>query len=119
MNLKFSQKLWREREEEQFNDKIIQFKSNRCYKTFFFVVSYPPAWLAEQNPFIIWFEFKDANRNDPICVAPIDIKRRKNRLLMFCYVPATRTAHNSLLISFFAAAVYSTNEANKEGCTRR
>jgi hypothetical protein len=43
----------------------------------------------------------------------IDIKRCKNRLLKFCYVPATSAAHNKLL--FFAAAVYSTNEANKAG----
>jgi hypothetical protein len=27
----------------------------------------------------------------------IDIERRKNRLLQFCYVPATSAAHNRLL----------------------
>ncbi len=30
-------------------------------------------------------------------VVLIDIERRKNRLLKFCYVPATSTAHNRLL----------------------
>ncbi len=30
----------------------------------------------------------------------IDIERRKNRLLMFCYVPATSAAHNRLLFFF-------------------
>ncbi len=42
----------------------------------------------------------------------IDIERCKNRLLKFCYVPATSAAHNTLLFYFFAAAVYSTNEEN-------
>jgi hypothetical protein len=37
-------------------------------------------------------------------------------MLKFCYVPATSAALNRLLFfSFFAAAVYSTNEANKAG----
>ena len=49
----------------------------------------------------------------------IDIERRKNRLLKFCYVPATSAAHNRLLFHFFVAAIYSTNEANKEGGTCR
>ncbi len=40
----------------------------------------------------------------------IDIERRKNRLLKFCYVPATSAAHNRLLFFF-----YSTNEPNKAG----
>jgi hypothetical protein len=31
----------------------------------------------------------------------IDIERRKNRLLKFCYVPATSAAHNRLLFFFF------------------
>jgi len=44
----------------------------------------------------------------------IDIERRKNRLLKFCYVPATITAHNRLLF-LLRLAVYSTNEANKAG----
>ncbi len=48
-------------------------------------------------------------------VTTIDIERRKNRLFKFCYVPATSAAHNRLLSFFFAAAVYSTNEANKAG----
>jgi hypothetical protein len=33
-------------------------------------------------------------------VTTIDIERRKNRLLEFCYVPATCTAHNRLLFFF-------------------
>ncbi len=40
-------------------------------------------------------------------------RKAKNRLLKFCYVPAISAAQNKLL--FFAAAVYSTNEANKAG----
>ncbi len=31
----------------------------------------------------------------------IDIERRKNRLLKFCYVPATSAAHNRLLLFLF------------------
>jgi hypothetical protein len=31
----------------------------------------------------------------------IDIERRKNRLLKFCYVPATSAAHNRLLFFLF------------------
>ena len=78
-------------------------------------------------------------------------RKMKNRLLKFCYVPATSTARNRLLFFyfdhhrhlsnidrlsflvcpllapliigffsfFFAAAIYSTNEANKTGSTRR
>jgi hypothetical protein len=42
-------------------------------------------------------------------------RKAKNRLLKFCYVPATSAAQNRLLFYFFAAAVYSTNEANKAG----
>ncbi len=34
-------------------------------------------------------------------IRPIDIKRRKNRLLKFCYVPATSAAHNRLLFFLF------------------
>jgi hypothetical protein len=45
----------------------------------------------------------------------IDIERRKNRLLKFCYVPATTAAHNRLLV--FTAAIYNTIEANKAGGT--
>ncbi len=52
-------------------------------------------------------------------VAHIDIERRKNRLLKFCYVPATSAAHSRLFFFFFAVAVYSTNEANKAGSTHR
>ena len=44
--------------------------------------------------------------------------RRKNRLVKFVYVPVTSAAHNRLLFFFFAAAIYSTNEANKTGGTR-
>ncbi len=39
-------------------------------------------------------------------------QKAKNRLLKFCYVPATSAAQNRLLFYFFAAAVYSTTEAN-------
>jgi hypothetical protein len=43
-------------------------------------------------------------------------QKAQNRLLKFCYVPATSAAQNRLLFFFFfAAAVYSTNEANKAG----
>jgi hypothetical protein len=42
-------------------------------------------------------------------------RRRKNRLLMFVYVPSTSAAQNRLLFFFSDAAVYSTNEANKAG----
>ena len=38
-------------------------------------------------------------------------QKAKNRSLKCCYVPATSAAQNRLL--FFAAAVYSTTEANK------
>ena len=31
----------------------------------------------------------------------VDIERRKNRLLKFCYVPPTSAAHNRLLFFFF------------------
>jgi hypothetical protein len=52
-------------------------------------------------------------------VEAIYIERRKNRLLKFCYVPATSAAHTSLhfffFSFFFASAVYSTNEAKKAG----
>jgi len=40
-------------------------------------------------------------------------RKAKNRLLKFCYVPATSAAQNRLLFYFLAAAVYSTTEANK------
>jgi len=53
-------------------------------------------------------------------VMAIDIERCKNRLLKFCYVPATSAAHNRLVFFlFFAAAIYSTDEANKAGSTCR
>jgi hypothetical protein len=42
----------------------------------------------------------------------IDIKSLQNRLLKFCYVPSTSGGLKRL---FFAAAVNSTNEANKAG----
>jgi hypothetical protein len=48
----------------------------------------------------------------PICAAH-RYRKAKNRLLKFCYVPATSAAQNRLLFYFFAAAVYSTTEANK------
>ncbi len=35
------------------------------------------------------------------CAVPIDIGRRKNRLLKFCYVPATSAAHKRLLFFFY------------------
>ncbi len=50
------------------------------------------------------------------CAVPIDIKSIQNRLLKVCYVPATSASLNRLL--FFAAAINSTNEANKAGGTR-
>jgi hypothetical protein len=40
-------------------------------------------------------------------------RKAKNRLLKFCYVPTTSAAQSRLLFYFFAAAVYSTTEANK------
>ena len=43
----------------------------------------------------------------------IDIKSLQNRLLKVWYVPATSAGLNKLL--FFAAAIDSTNEANKAG----
>jgi hypothetical protein len=35
------------------------------------------------------------------CEYSIGIERRKNRLLKFCYVPATSAAHNRLLFFLF------------------
>ncbi len=43
----------------------------------------------------------------------MDIESLQNILLKVCYVPATSAGLNRLL--FFAAAINSTNEANKEG----
>jgi len=41
-------------------------------------------------------------------------RKAKNRLLKFCYVTTTSAAQNrSASFLFFAAAVYSTTEANK------
>jgi hypothetical protein len=51
----------------------------------------------------------------------IDIKSLQNRLLKVCYVPATSASllRVSFFFSFFvAAAIKSTNKANKEGGTR-
>jgi hypothetical protein len=48
----------------------------------------------------------------------IDIESLQNRLLKVCYVPAT-SAHLPRLLFFFAAAINSTNEANKAGGMRR
>ncbi len=45
----------------------------------------------------------------------IDIKSLQNRLLKVCYVPTTSAGRNRHL---FAAAINSTNEANKAGSTR-
>ncbi len=45
----------------------------------------------------------------------IDIESLQNRLLKVCYVPATSAGLNRLL--FFAAAIDSSNEANKAGGT--
>jgi hypothetical protein len=49
-------------------------------------------------------------------VTAIDIERRKNRLLKFCYVPATSTAHNrllffSLLLQTFTVLMKQTRQA--------
>jgi hypothetical protein len=45
--------------------------------------------------------------------SPIDIKRRKNRLLKFCYLPATSAAHNRLLFLLqpFAVLMKQTRQA--------
>jgi heme/copper-type cytochrome/quinol oxidase subunit 3 len=43
---------------------------------------------------------------------PIDIKR-KNRLLMVCYVPATSATFLAFFSFFLAVAINSTNETNK------
>jgi hypothetical protein len=48
-------------------------------------------------------------------VLAIDIDSIQNRLLKVCYVPATSACVNKLL---FAAAINSTNEANKASSTR-
>ncbi len=48
----------------------------------------------------------------------IDIESLQNRLLMVCYVPATSAGLPSLNFFFYffvAAAINSTNEANKAG----
>ncbi len=46
----------------------------------------------------------------------IDIESLQNRLHKVCYVPGTSAGLNGLLFfSFFAAAINSTNEANKAG----
>ncbi len=37
----------------------------------------------------------------------IDIERRKNRLLKFCYVPTTRAAHNRLLFFSFLLRLFT------------
>ncbi len=53
-------------------------------------------------------------------VGSIDIESQ-NRLLKVCYAPATSTGLPRwllLLFSFFAAAINSTNEANKAGSMR-
>jgi hypothetical protein len=36
-----------------------------------------------------------------------DIERRKNRLLKFCYVPATSAAHNRLLFFIFLLRLFT------------
>ncbi len=48
----------------------------------------------------------------------IDIQSLQNILLKVCYVAATSTSLDRLLF-FFAAAINSTNEANKAGGTCR
>jgi hypothetical protein len=53
-----------------------------------------------------------------VVVVGIDIERRKNRLLKFCYVPATsaslpRVSFFFSFLFFVAAAIDSTNEINK------
>ncbi len=50
-----------------------------------------------------------------LCMPYIDIESLKNRLLKVCDVPATSGSLPMLL--FFAAAIYSTNEANKADST--
>jgi hypothetical protein len=55
-----------------------------------------------------------------IIIQNIDIESQ-NRLLKVCYVPATSASlprRLLLLLLFLAAAINSTNEANKAGSTR-
>ncbi len=63
------------------------------------------------------------NRNDPTGFGVEACKEHRhwkslNRLLKVCYVPATSTVLIAFFSSFFAAAIYSTNEANKAANTR-
>jgi hypothetical protein len=48
-------------------------------------------------------------------VSSIDIESLQNRLLKVCHVFATSASHNRVLFSLFAAAINSTNVANKAG----
>ncbi len=48
-------------------------------------------------------------------VDAIDIESLQNRLLKVCYVPAASVSLKGFFSFFFAAAVNSTNEANKAG----
>jgi hypothetical protein len=54
----------------------------------------------------------------PWQVKCIDIECLQNRLLIDCYMPATSAGLTRLsFFSFYAAAINSTNEANKVGST--
>jgi hypothetical protein len=55
-------------------------------------------------------------------IRTIDIESLQNRLLKVCYAPATsaglpRVSFFFSFLFFVAAAINSTNEANKAGCT--
>jgi hypothetical protein len=54
-------------------------------------------------------------RNDAttFSITTIDVESLQYRLLKVCYVPTTSAGLPRLL--FFAAAIYNSNEANKQG----
>ncbi len=63
-------------------------------------------------------------KNDITWGQAIDIKSLQNRLLKVCYVPATsaglpRVSFFFSFLFFVAAAINSTNEANKAGGVHR
>jgi hypothetical protein len=46
-------------------------------------------------------------------------RKSLNRLLKVCHVPATSAVFIAFFSSFFAAAIYNSNEANKAAGIRR
>jgi hypothetical protein len=66
---------------EFFSVKILQIKYSSDHKT----------------PGAPWYKVVPFHRCLISAVLVIDIERRKNRLLKFCYVPTTSAAHNRLL----------------------